>query len=102
MLCIIFKLSWVIKLKNEIDSKTILAVYEHIQKKGNNNDEGKFYQGITAFSDIDGYTIYLKGSGVLMRYGFHNTYHLDYDHLNNKEQFLTKLDAIKLEIDRFN
>ena len=47
-------------------------------------EDGKLYEGICAFSDIDGYTVYLKGSGVLLRFGFHNTYHLDYQHEKNK------------------
>ena len=47
-------------MKNEIDNKQILAVYERIQQRGEVTEEGKFYQGITAFSDIDGYTVYLQ------------------------------------------
>ena len=46
-------------MKNEIDSKTLLWVYEHIQKHGEQTDEGKFYEGLTAFSDVDGYCRYL-------------------------------------------
>ncbi|GAP73575.1 MULTISPECIES: DUF3081 domain-containing protein [Pseudoalteromonas] len=81
-------------MKNEIDSKTLLRVYEHIQKHGEQTDEGKFYEGLTAFSDVDGYTVYLQGSGVLMRFGFHNTYHLDYQSDKNKEDFIKKIEAI--------
>ena len=55
------------------------------------HEDGKLYEGICAFSDIDGYTVYLKGSGVLLRFGFHNTYHLDYQHEKNKEDFLKKV-----------
>lgn len=84
-------------MKNELDNKQILAVYERIQKRGEANDEGKHYQGVTAFSDIDGYTIYLQGSGVLLRFGFHNTYHLDYEHDKHKDDFLKKLNNIANE-----
>jgi hypothetical protein len=81
-------------MKNDIDSKTILTVFEFIQKHGTQTHNGKLYDGLTAFSDFDGYTVYLKGSGVLMRYGFHNTYHLDYEHNRQKEDFLNKIELI--------
>ncbi|MDN3379852.1 MULTISPECIES: DUF3081 domain-containing protein [unclassified Pseudoalteromonas] len=85
-------------MKNEIDGKQILAVYERIIQLGKNTDDGKHYMGLTAFSDIDGYTIYLKGSGVLLRFGFHNTYHLDYEHNKHKDDFLKKLSNILNEV----
>ncbi|MCQ8878431.1 DUF3081 domain-containing protein [Pseudoalteromonas shioyasakiensis] len=81
-------------MKNEIDGKHILSAYERIIQHGENTTDGKLYQGVTAFSDIDGYTIYLKGSGVLLRFGFHNTYHLDYEHDKHKDDFLQKLSNI--------
>lgn len=81
-------------MKNEIDTKTILNVYEQIQKHGEANDKGKLYEGLCAYSDIDGYTVYIEGSGVLLRFGFHNTYHLDYQSEKNKEDFLKKLNSI--------
>ncbi|MFY8327434.1 DUF3081 domain-containing protein [Pseudoalteromonas sp. ZZD1] len=85
-------------MKNEIDGKQILAVYERIIQLGKNTDDGKHYMGLTAFSDIDGYTIYLKGSGVLLRFGFHNTYHLGYEHDKHKDDFLKKLSNILNEV----
>ena len=78
-------------MKNELDNKQILAVYERIIQKGEMTDEGKRYQGVTAYSDVDGYTVYLQGSGVELRFGFHNTYHLDYEHEKHKDDFLKKL-----------
>ncbi|MDB2356264.1 MULTISPECIES: DUF3081 domain-containing protein [unclassified Pseudoalteromonas] len=81
-------------MKNEIEGKQVLAVYEQIIQHGENTQEGKLYMGLTAYSDIDGYTIYLKGSGVLLRFGFHNTYHLDYEHDKHKDDFLKKLSNI--------
>ncbi|MFC3033831.1 DUF3081 family protein [Pseudoalteromonas fenneropenaei] len=78
-------------MKNELDSKTLLKVYEYIQQHGEEHEEGKYCQGLTAFSDFDGYNIYLKGNGVLLRFGFHNTYHLDYEHDKLKDAFLAKV-----------
>ncbi|MBQ4833454.1 DUF3081 family protein [Pseudoalteromonas sp. MMG010] len=84
-------------MKNEIDNKLILSVYERIQQRGNNSHQAMHYQGITAFSDIDGYTLYLQGSGVLLRFGFHNTYHLKYEYEKQKDDFLKKLTQIASE-----
>ncbi|WP_462159909.1 DUF3081 family protein [Pseudoalteromonas sp. GB56] len=81
-------------MKNDIDTKTLLNVYEQIQKHGEQTEKGKLYQGLYAYSDIDGYTVYLEGSGVLLRFGFHNTYHLDYQSDKNKEDFMNKVLSI--------
>lgn len=78
-------------MKNDIDGKQVLAVYERIIQRGEITEEGKYYMGLTALSDIDGYTVYLKGSGVTLRFGFHNTYHLDYEHDKHKDDFLKKI-----------
>ena len=48
-------------MKNELDGKLILSVYEKIIQHGEDHEDGKLYEGICAFSDIDGYTVYLKG-----------------------------------------
>ncbi|HEA17976.1 MAG: DUF3081 domain-containing protein [Pseudoalteromonas prydzensis] len=85
-------------MKNDIETKQILSVYEQIIQHGDANEDGKHYKGLTAFSDIDGYTIYLKGSGVLLSFGFHNTYHLDYEHEKHKDDFLKKLANIINEL----
>ena len=81
-------------MKNDLSSKTILSVFDYIQRHGDKQSQGYFYQGITAFTDFDGYTLYLQGSGVLMRFGFHNTYHLDYQSEKNKSDFLAKVTSI--------
>lgn len=85
-------------MKNDIETKEILSVYEHIIQHGEACEDGKHYQGVTAFSDIGGYTIYLKGSGVQLRFGFHNTYHLDYEHDKHKGDFLKKIENILNEV----
>lgn len=87
-------------MKNELDAKLLLKVFDLIYQKGEDFEDGKLYQGITAFSDIDGYTIYLKGNGVLLRFGFHNTYHLDYEHSKLKDVFMSKLESLVKEVDQ--
>ncbi|KZN39114.1 DUF3081 domain-containing protein [Pseudoalteromonas luteoviolacea] len=86
-------------MKNELSTNLVLKVYEHIRQNGQDYDLGKQLEGITAFSDPDGYTIYLKGSGVFLRFGFHNTYHFEYDKESQKQDFVKKLKYIAESID---
>lgn len=81
-------------MKNELDPTHLLRVFEIVTEFGEKIEDGHRLDGIDAFSDYDGYTIYLAGNGVQLRVGFHNTYHLDYEHENLKEQFLKKVDAL--------
>ena len=78
-------------MKNELDSTKILHAYEKIMENGSPTEHGKIYEGVEAMSDYDGYTIYLRGNGVELSVGFHNTYHLEYDQAHLKESFLKKL-----------
>ncbi|MDP5214141.1 DUF3081 domain-containing protein [Pseudoalteromonas tunicata] len=86
-------------MKNDLSSKTILSVFDYIVRNGEQYEQGYLYQGITAFTDFDGYTLYLQGSGVVMRFGFHNTYHLDYEQEKQKTDFIQKIESIKHQID---
>lgn len=85
-------------MKNDLDTQLVLQVYNHIHQHGEQHEHGKILEGISAFSDLDGYTIYLQGSGVLLRFGFHNKYDLSYDNEKQKDQFLNKLTAIAKHI----
>ncbi|KXI28372.1 DUF3081 domain-containing protein [Paraglaciecola hydrolytica] len=82
-------------MKNEIDSKFILQVFEIIRLHGEKKGENYFLQGIEASSDFDGYTLFLQDAQVQLSFGFHNQYHLDYLKEEHLEQFIDKLKAIK-------
>lgn len=81
-------------MKNEIDSKFILNVFEKIRQNGEANGEGYVLNGITAFSDFDGYTVFMEDSKVKLRFGFHNQYHFDYEKEEHLTQFEHKLKGI--------
>ncbi len=78
-------------MKNELDATKILHAYEAIIEHGTPTEHGKIYEGVEAMSDYDGYNIYLRGNGVELKVGFHNTYHLEYDQEHLKESFLKKV-----------
>ena len=81
-------------MKNDIDSKFVLAVFEKIRLHGERQEEKHFLEGIYASSDFDGYTLYLNDALVSMSFGFHNQYHFDYQEQEHFEQFNKKLKNI--------
>lgn len=85
---------------NELDSRQLLQAYNFVMEQGEPTEYGKQYQGIEAFSDYDGYSIYLRGNGVQLKLGFHNTYHLDYDDEWQKERFLRVLKVMLQSINK--
>ncbi|MCC2605850.1 DUF3081 domain-containing protein [Planctobacterium marinum] len=81
-------------MKNEIDSKLILAVFEKIRLHGEQSEEGYLLDGVRANTDFDGYTLYLSDALVSLSFGFHNQYHFDYESPEHFEQFYKKLSNI--------
>ena len=82
-------------MKNEIDSKLILQVFDIIRLQGEKRGESYFLHGIEASSDFDGYTLFLQDAQVQLSFGFHNQYHLEYSNDEHLQQFMLKLNAIK-------
>jgi hypothetical protein len=78
-------------MKNELEPSKILQAYESIMVHGIPTEYGKIYQGVEALSDYDGYTVYMRGNGVELKVGFHNTYHLEYDQEHLRDSFLKKI-----------
>jgi hypothetical protein len=81
-------------MKNELDCKTILSVFEYIQGHGEAVNNAKCINGISAFTDHDGYTVYLKSNSVTLTLGFHNTYHLDYQRVSQKDEFFIAINKL--------
>lgn len=81
-------------MKNEIDSKFVLKVFEIIRLNGSKKDESYFLEGVEATTDFDGYTLFLKDALVELSFGFHNQYHFNYEKEEHIEQFMRKLQAI--------
>lgn len=81
-------------MKNELDSKFLLAVFEKIRQHGSKDNEKYSLDGVIAYTDFDGYTLYIEDALVKLSFGFHNQYHFDYDSASHYEAFEKKLKAI--------
>ena len=83
-------------MKNELDSRLVLSVFDKIRqhgelKKDDKFDKAYFLEGVTAATDFDGYTLFLKDASVSLSFGFHNKYNFDSQSHDQLEQFGKKL-----------
>lgn len=86
-------------MKNDLSVRLVLSVFEKIREHGEAKDERHELEGITGYTDHDGYTVFLESHDVKLRTGFHNTYHLDYDSERAYEAFSKKLNYIEKHYD---
>ncbi len=78
-------------MKNELDSKFLLRVFEKIRQHGEHKDEAYSLEGVKAFTDFDGYTVYIEDALVKLTFGFHNQYHFNYESRSDYDAFEKKL-----------
>ena len=81
-------------MKNELDSKFVLQVFDKIRNNGEQVEEKYRLEGVLAFTDFDGYTLYMQDALVSMQFGFHNQYCFDYQKSEDFEAFEKKLKYI--------
>lgn len=84
-------------MKNSMDSKFLLQVFEKIRLNGEQRDGAYHLNGIKAFTDFDGYTLYIEDATVKLSFGFHNQYHFNYDNQSQFDAFEKKLKSIDKE-----
>jgi hypothetical protein len=82
-------------MKNEIKSKFVLSVFEKIRQHGEKLHENYALGGLKAFTDFDGYTLFIEDALVQLRFGFHNQYHFEYAKEEHFDQFFKKMSAIE-------
>lgn len=78
-------------MKNELDSRFVLSVFEKISQHGVSNEGVKVLDGVKGYTDHDGYTLFLEDALVQLRFGFHNQYHFEYDKSEHLQSFEKKL-----------
>ncbi len=84
-------------MRNELDSKFLLQVFDKIRQFGEKEGDKYHLNGITAFTDLDGYTLFIEDSQVKLSFGFHSQYHFDYEDREHYEKFEKKLKQIDKE-----
>ena len=62
-------------MKNSVDIRSLLSVYEKIKTQGTTTETGMELDGITCTEHPDGYYVNLADSRVSLDINFHNTYH---------------------------
>lgn len=81
-------------MKNDLESRLLLSVFEKMRAHGEQRD-GKYHlEGLIAFTDFDGYTLFIEDALVKLSFGFHNQYHFDYANRTDFEAFEKKLKFI--------
>lgn len=75
-------------MKNSIDIKRCLLVFDKVLTSGTQKDGRYQYQGFEAWTDFDGYTCYLSFNDVVVTLMFHSKYDV---------QFATTESLIKFE-----
>lgn len=81
-------------MKNELDSRFLLSVFEKIRLNGKQENGQYSLEGVIAFTDFDGYTLFIEDALVKLSFGFHNQYHFDYESASHYEAFEKKLKNI--------
>jgi len=81
-------------MKNEISSKFVLSVFEKMRQHGEKQQEIYVLGGLQAFTDFDGYTLFIEDAQVKLRFGFHNQYDFEYVKDEHFEQFIKKMSVI--------
>lgn len=81
-------------MKNELESKFLLSVFEKIRQHGDHKEGAYYLDGIKAYTDFDGYTLFIEDALVKLSFGFHNQYHFDYESSSQYDAFEKKLKAI--------
>ena len=80
--------------EQKIDVKQALRVFDKITKNGEKTEEGWRYRGLTASTDFDGYTVFLRSQNVELTIFFHNKFTVDCKRSMDLEDFVDLLAKI--------
>ncbi len=78
-------------MKNELDAKMLLRVFDKIRRHGEHTSEHHALEGVKAYTDFDGYTVFIEDALVKLSFGFHNQYHYNYQDKSQLEAFEKKI-----------
>ncbi|WP_226704406.1 DUF3081 family protein [Microbulbifer elongatus] len=78
----------------KIDVKQALRVFDKITREGEKTAEGWRYRGLTASTDFDGYTVFLRSPTVELTVFFHNKFTIDCKRPTDLEDFVELIKKI--------
>jgi len=81
-------------METKPDIKQALRVFSIITTKGKATDNAHRFNGITARSDFDGYTVSLSNDMATLTIFFHNRFSFEYTNNKERDLFLEKLRVI--------
>jgi len=84
-------------MKNSIDLKRCLSVFNIIIEKGDKRGSEFEYHGIYAWHDFDGYTCFMKYKQMTLSLFFHGKYDITFDNESDLHEFEKKLIKIEQE-----
>ena len=70
------------------------SVFDKICKHGAASEGVHQLEGLKAFTDHDGYTVFIEDALVKLSFGFHNQYHYEYQDREHLAAFEKKLQAV--------
>ena len=77
-----------------LDVRLVLRVFNSVRDRGQKRGDLYVWQGMTASSDFDGYTLALSDSHCTVTVRFHNKYTLDSPNRVFRQQFVEQLKRI--------
>jgi hypothetical protein len=82
------------KHEKRVDTHRALLGFEAIRSQGEKVDGAYCYEGFTATTDYDGYTLYITDNRVTLTLFFHNKYDVQFDNERDLDSFLRRLYAV--------
>lgn len=79
----------------KLTARTALQVFQIITDYGEKADEGYKLEGVTATSDIDGYTVHLSDGQVTAHIMFHNSIAINSPDNRAERNFLSRLESLQ-------
>lgn len=77
-----------------LDIRLVLRVFNTVRDRGQKRGDRYFWQGMTASSDFDGYTLVLNDGHCTLTVRFHNKYTFDSPNRALRQQFINLLKRI--------
>lgn len=84
-------------MEKHLDISKALRVYNIVATNGVKKQEKYHYQGISAWSEVDGYTVHLSDGKVTLSIYFHNKFEIEHENSKQLNAFIKKLDQIDAE-----